>query len=167
MFWSLNFLLCPSESHGCPVKTATSPQSSAQEGKPDEGVEHLASTLTDLTLKEPDLQLEACKQAVDPCKAKVCDVQHYTQADRTQGRLSHQGTHGSLTDSDNDCKQHTSEQGPPFQLGSNGEFTLAHTISSKLFSWQVEGLQWLWQLHERQTGGILADDMGLGKVSIP
>ena len=25
-------------------------------------------------------------------------------------------------------------------------------------------MHWLWSLHEKGTGGILADDMGLGKV---
>lgn len=31
-----------------------------------------------------------------------------------------------------------------------------------LYPHQVEGVRWLWSLHCRQRGGILADDMGLG-----
>jgi hypothetical protein len=32
---------------------------------------------------------------------------------------------------------------------------------------QVEGVKWLWGLFDNNCGGILADDMGLGKVSAP
>lgn len=37
-------------------------------------------------------------------------------------------------------------------------------LSRKLYPHQVEGVKWLWRLHQAGTGGILADDMGLGKV---
>lgn len=49
-------------------------------------------------------------------------------------------------------------------LGEAGQFCLAGSISSQLFSWQIAGLRWLKGLHEQGTGGILADDMGMGKV---
>ena len=39
-------------------------------------------------------------------------------------------------------------------------------LSSKLYPHQVEGVKWLWRLQEAGNGGILADDMGLGKVGL-
>jgi SNF2 family DNA or RNA helicase len=33
-----------------------------------------------------------------------------------------------------------------------------------LFDHQRAGIAWLWQLHLRQHGGILGDDMGMGKT---
>nr|VZI14625.1 unnamed protein product [Spirometra erinaceieuropaei] len=37
-------------------------------------------------------------------------------------------------------------------------------IYEKLYSYQREGVVWLWNLHKNTCGGILADDMGLGKT---
>jgi DNA excision repair protein ERCC-6 len=34
---------------------------------------------------------------------------------------------------------------------------------TKLFEHQRAGIDWLWQLHLKQHGGILGDDMGMGK----
>lgn len=31
-------------------------------------------------------------------------------------------------------------------------------------SYQQDGVRWLWQVHEKNTGGILGDEMGLGKT---
>jgi len=38
------------------------------------------------------------------------------------------------------------------------------TLRAQLRGYQVEGLNWMWALHELGLGGILADDMGLGKT---
>ncbi|KAG0531255.1 hypothetical protein BDA96_04G007800 [Sorghum bicolor] len=47
---------------------------------------------------------------------------------------------------------------------SNGTpFSLPYAVYSGLFSHQREGMFWFWRLHCNNTGGILADDMGLGK----
>ncbi|VDN15813.1 unnamed protein product, partial [Dibothriocephalus latus] len=43
-------------------------------------------------------------------------------------------------------------------------FCLPKTIYEKLYSYQREGVAWLWKLHKKSCGGILADDMGLGKT---
>ena len=67
------------------------------------------------------------------------------------------------TNSD-DSAEEQAAKGLPLQLGGPGKFSLDHSVSSKLFSWQVQGLEWFWQLHQRGAGGILADDMGLGKT---
>ncbi len=39
-------------------------------------------------------------------------------------------------------------------------------LAKKLYAHQVDGVKWLWRLQETGSGGILADDMGLGKVSV-
>lgn len=38
------------------------------------------------------------------------------------------------------------------------------SLACTLYPHQREGVLWLWQLYETRKGGILADDMGLGKV---
>lgn len=38
------------------------------------------------------------------------------------------------------------------------------SLKATLRKYQVEGLRWLWSLHENKFGGLLADDMGLGKT---
>uniref|UniRef100_A0A0X3PF09 DNA excision repair protein ERCC-6-like n=1 Tax=Schistocephalus solidus TaxID=70667 RepID=A0A0X3PF09_SCHSO len=43
-------------------------------------------------------------------------------------------------------------------------FRLPKTIFEKLYSYQRDGVAWLWNLHKNTCGGILADDMGLGKT---
>lgn len=47
--------------------------------------------------------------------------------------------------------------------GKNGLQIPAY-VHHNLHSYQREGLQWLWDLHERNTGGIIGDEMGLGKT---
>lgn len=37
-------------------------------------------------------------------------------------------------------------------------------IVGKLRSYQLDGLNWLYKLHEAKLNGILADEMGLGKT---
>lgn len=37
-------------------------------------------------------------------------------------------------------------------------------LTGKLRSYQLDGLNWLWKLHEAGLNGILADEMGLGKT---
>ena len=50
----------------------------------------------------------------------------------------------------------------PMVLGDKGEFKLDGRVASKLYPHQVEGVKWLWSLHQLKRGGILGDDMGLG-----
>lgn len=37
-------------------------------------------------------------------------------------------------------------------------------VQSKLYEYQLFGMNWMWELYRRNVGGILADDMGLGKT---
>ena len=41
---------------------------------------------------------------------------------------------------------------------------LSYQLASRLYAHQVTGLRWLGSLYGKQSGGILGDDMGLGKV---
>lgn len=33
-----------------------------------------------------------------------------------------------------------------------------------IFSYQQDGVKWLWELHQNGCGGIVGDEMGLGKT---
>ncbi|KAJ8924018.1 hypothetical protein NQ315_006795 [Exocentrus adspersus] len=37
-------------------------------------------------------------------------------------------------------------------------------IWQKLYSYQQDGVKWLWSIHQKTTGGLLGDEMGLGKT---
>ncbi len=50
---------------------------------------------------------------------------------------------------------------------SSRAVTLGHELAGRLYAHQVTGLKWLASLYGRRRGGILGDDMGLGKVSTP
>lgn len=45
-----------------------------------------------------------------------------------------------------------------------GDLQVPGEIWSRLFSYQQEGVEWLWDLHRRDVGGLLGDEMGLGKT---
>lgn len=45
-----------------------------------------------------------------------------------------------------------------------GPFVLDGSVASRLYPHQVQGIRWLWSLHQLQRGGILGDEMGLGKT---
>ena len=52
-------------------------------------------------------------------------------------------------------------------IGEHSEFRLPSSVAGMLYRHQLGGLKWLWSLFEgRRRGGILADDMGLGKVGL-
>ena len=59
----------------------------------------------------------------------------------------------------------TTSEAAELVLGARQEFRLAAQVAGMLYSHQLTGLEWLWSLFEgHKGGGILADDMGLGKV---
>ena len=43
-------------------------------------------------------------------------------------------------------------------------FFLPNEVYDKLYSYQHEGVKWMWHLYLKKQGGILGDDMGLGKT---
>ncbi|XP_017786360.1 PREDICTED: DNA excision repair protein ERCC-6-like [Nicrophorus vespilloides] len=43
-------------------------------------------------------------------------------------------------------------------------FKITAKIWNCLYSYQQEGLEWLWELHQKSAGGLLGDEMGLGKT---
>ena len=48
--------------------------------------------------------------------------------------------------------------------GPKSSYTLRGKIATILYPHQREGLKWLWSLHIQEKGGILGDDIGLGKT---
>lgn len=46
--------------------------------------------------------------------------------------------------------------GEPYRLGDAGEFRLEADVAGMLYTYQLEGVAWLYRLHTLQRGGILA-----------
>jgi hypothetical protein len=46
--------------------------------------------------------------------------------------------------------------GEPYRLGDAGEFSLEANVAGMLYTYQLEGVAWLYRLHTLQRGGILA-----------
>lgn len=45
-----------------------------------------------------------------------------------------------------------------------GGFRVPGTAYGRLFDYQKTGVKWMWELHNQRAGGIIGDEMGLGKV---
>ncbi|RZC35270.1 DNA excision repair protein ERCC-6-like [Asbolus verrucosus] len=45
-----------------------------------------------------------------------------------------------------------------------GGLKIPFRIWNNLYSYQQDGVRWLWKIHEKSTGGLLGDEMGLGKT---
>ncbi|OMJ15565.1 DNA repair protein rhp26, partial [Smittium culicis] len=65
-----------------------------------------------------------------------------------------------------DLRNTLSEQSLFINSSSTSDIPLLvpHSIWSNLLDYQKAGLQWLYKLHNLNTGGILGDEMGLGKT---
>lgn len=63
---------------------------------------------------------------------------------------------------------HYNEKDPPkltYDLVEIADgFSVPKLLYDKLYDYQKYGVEWLWSLHQKNSGGILADDMGLGKT---
>lgn len=46
----------------------------------------------------------------------------------------------------------------------DGGYKLPGDFHPSFFNYQRTGVQWLWQLYQRESGGILGDEMGMGKT---
>lgn len=44
------------------------------------------------------------------------------------------------------------------------KFELHASLADRLYDHQIDGVRWMWSLHLNKRGGILADDMGMGKT---
>lgn len=45
-----------------------------------------------------------------------------------------------------------------------GGLKVPKNVWNKLYEYQKEGVYWLWELHQKSSGGLLGDEMGLGKT---
>lgn len=55
----------------------------------------------------------------------------------------------------------------PGALEHDGGLLIPAWINDRLFGYQREGLEWMWDLHQRkQAGGIIGDEMGLVRTSL-
>ncbi|KAJ4804750.1 Protein CHROMATIN REMODELING 24 [Rhynchospora pubera] len=72
------------------------------------------------------------------------------------------GLHVNKSDLEQEEKSEFTLQG--VQEGKVRVYKLPDQVYKKLLSHQLDGIDWLWGLHCKGTGGILGDDMGVGKT---
>jgi DNA excision repair protein ERCC-6 len=44
-----------------------------------------------------------------------------------------------------------------------GGYKISARVYDKLFPYQQTAVKWMWELHTQRAGGIIGDEMGLGK----
>ena len=66
--------------------------------------------------------------------------------------------HGEEDDGDED--DNDDDNGGMVELEAKTGFYLHRELRGKLYAHQKEGVLWMWKLHKKKKGGILADDMG-------
>ncbi|CAH1164078.1 unnamed protein product [Phaedon cochleariae] len=67
----------------------------------------------------------------------------------------------SIDDNDED---HEEKQVTAEFHSIKGGLRVPINIWTKLYGYQQDSIHWLWQLHQKATGGLLGDEMGLGKT---
>ncbi len=58
-------------------------------------------------------------------------------------------------------KEQDTTENPPGEAFFEGGLVIPAWVNNRLFPYQRTGLQWMWELHLQQSGGILGDEMGL------
>ena len=53
---------------------------------------------------------------------------------------------------------------PPGAKIYPGDLLIPAWVNNRLFGYQRTGIRWMWELHRQEAGGIVGDEMGLGKV---
>ncbi|GAX75462.1 hypothetical protein CEUSTIGMA_g2905.t1 [Chlamydomonas eustigma] len=107
----------------------------------------------------------------------ICDSSRATDCNNNDmpGQMQHAALSAGHDDDDEKSTMQTregtctagapcQEASQPLVLGERKEFTLDVKVAGKLYPHQVDGVKWLWSLHQLKRGGILGDDMGLGKT---
>jgi len=64
-----------------------------------------------------------------------------------------------------DMKERDEADVPPGSQRYPGGLRIPAWMNNRLFGYQREALRWLWDLHRSGAGGVLGDEMGLGKYS--
>ena len=87
------------------------------------------------------------------------DLQEWVYMDRVDDWMEH-GVHQMK-----DMKQlrDVDDELPGAESYTGGLYIPAW-INDRLFGYQRDGLQWMWDLHQQQSGGVVGDQMGLGKT---
>lgn len=65
------------------------------------------------------------------------------------------------------CSAEPAEADLLLHAPANGQpITLGHQLAIRMYEHQITGIKWLASLYGKGRGGILGDDMGLGKVGV-
>lgn len=51
-------------------------------------------------------------------------------------------------------------------VGHGRGLTIPAWVNDRLFPYQRLGLEWLWRLFQQEAGGVMGDEMGLGRLAI-
>jgi DNA excision repair protein ERCC-6 len=60
-----------------------------------------------------------------------------------------------------DMKERDLNETPPGEAVYDGGLVVPAWINDRLFPYQRTAMQWMWELHQQQAGGIIGDEMGL------
>ncbi|CAH8838710.1 unnamed protein product [Trichobilharzia szidati] len=96
---------------------------------------------------------------LDPCdkiKRKIERIENHLK----ENEISSDDTHER--EESPDKKAVSKVTGELIQVADG--FHVPKLLYDKLYDYQKSGIEWLWSLHQKNSGGILADDMGLGKT---
>ena len=63
-----------------------------------------------------------------------------------------------------EMKERATDDELPGEQTLDGGLYIPAWINDRLFGYQREGLQWMWDLHQQQCGGIVGDQMGLVSI---
>lgn len=113
----------------------------------------------------PERRHQSCTSIAWADAAGACTSKSPTAAASAGDTASSCEKHGLAFAPDSlECLLTEAGTDEPFRLGEAGELQLDPKVAANLYTYQIEGVTWLHRLHTLRRGGILADDMGLGKV---
>ncbi|KAH8859472.1 DNA excision repair protein ERCC-6-like [Schistosoma japonicum] len=114
-----------------------------------------------LRLLKKAYKLEQC----DKIRRKIERIENYLKENGIlrdhYGHMPH--TENVVATVDNDSEKNLAELISELVEVADG-FSVPKLLYNKLYDYQKYGVKWLWNLHQKNSGGILADDMGLGKT---
>jgi hypothetical protein len=89
------------------------------------------------------------------------------RADREIGDIMFLAANGDEEEEEEEATVTDDEELQEESVEFEGGLVVPAAIWNRLYVYQQVGIKWLWELHCQEVGGILGDEMGLGKVCVP
>jgi len=130
------------------------------------------STLQRNDMKKKNSTMIATKQS----KSTSCVERRRYSSDASSFSISDSSLSTSSDDDDDDYIYNSGKKGYSWSFNKNREeyiiggndkippFTIPSSLFNKLYDFQKDGVAWLATLYLKRIGGILGDDMGMGKT---